>query len=104
MWLRATGAALQGGLPFFTGWSCELLREDARAVLPSVVSTCASAAAWGLPSRVLWPSDLPLVARAGREAVVVRVRVLRCEKGLAYKTTRKAAEARLAVEALNCAS
>ena len=43
----------------------------------------------GLPSRVLCPPDLPLVAR-GAEALWSRVRVcLRYEKGLAYKTTRK---------------
>ena len=43
----------------------------------------------GLPSRVLCPSDLPLVAR-GAEALWSRVRVPSLyEKGLAYKTTRK---------------
>ena len=44
----------------------------------------------GLPSRVLCPSDLPLVAR-GAEALWSRVRVpsLVYGKGLAYKTTRK---------------
>ena len=42
----------------------------------------------GLPSRVLCPSDLPLVAR-GAEALWSRVRVPSLREGLAYKTTRK---------------